>query len=153
MKIKVIRYFQDEFATSGVILLDGEFMGHVLEDPFHEVKIPNETRIPAGTYEVEFRQLGQGSMNDRYVDKFGSNHHGMLELQDVPGFTFVYIHIGNFVADTSGCLLIGSDVMHQDNEANAITSSTSAYKPFYKAVSHALIDDTPVDIEIVDMYS
>ncbi|MCK5550630.1 MAG: hypothetical protein KAI41_08870, partial [Hyphomicrobiaceae bacterium] len=80
------------------------FLCYVLEDQFNEPKIPGETRIPPGRYRIKFRD--EGGMIVRYKKRFDW-HSGMLWLQDVPDFQFIYIHVGNKDDDTDGCLLVG----------------------------------------------
>jgi hypothetical protein len=92
-------------STLGYLTVEGGFMGFTLEDQYQEVKVKHETRIPAGRYQIKFREV-PSPMTQRYRQRFDwFNWH--LELQDVKGFDNVYIHIGNDDDDTSGCILVG----------------------------------------------
>ena len=74
-----------------------------IEDERREKKVPGETAIPTGVYEIELRT--EGGMHPKYAKRFPEMHRGMLWLQHVTGFKFVYLHIGNDDDDTEGCPL------------------------------------------------
>jgi len=145
IKITVTRFHSDEDATLSTIAVDGAFQCFGLEDEFRELKVAAETRIPAGTYKVKLRKAG--GMNGRYSDKFAF-HRGMLHVQDVPGFEWIYIHVGNTDEHTAGCLLVGygSSASPQDFR---IMESVNAYRDIYmKVVDAAGWDD--LEIEFID---
>ena len=78
----------------GILLIDGVFTCWTLEDVVRPVKIPGETAIPAGRYDVRL------SLSQRFQKL-------LPEILTVPGFTGIRIHAGNTQADTAGCLLVG----------------------------------------------
>ena len=133
MDIDVHRITSDDDSTLSVIYIDGVFECFGLEDEYRENKVPADTRIPAGEYRVELRT--EGGFHNRYTSKFPAFHEGMLHVQDVPGFEYILIHIGNTDENTEGCLLVGQN----GNTAGELTvgSSTNAYKSFYKKVIEA----------------
>ena len=94
MNLRVIREPSTVAATMGILLIDGVFTCWTLEDVVREVKIPGETAIPAGRYEVRL------SLSQRFQKL-------LPEILTVPGFTGIRIHAGNTQADTAGCLLVG----------------------------------------------
>jgi len=93
MEITIDRLQDNGHSTIGVMKIDGVFEAFTLEDTYHAIKVPGETRIPAGKYDIKLRT--EGGLHNKYKAKFGSMHKGMLWLQNVPGFEWVYIHIGN----------------------------------------------------------
>ena len=105
MKITVNRIYSTEDATLSLVGVDGQFFCFGLEDEYREEKVPKETRIPAGTYPVRLRT--EGGLHGRYRRRFSDIHQGMLHVQDVPGFEYILIHVGNTDEDTAGCLLVG----------------------------------------------
>lgn len=147
MELQLYRYNRGADHTNGLLLVDKEFEGYILEDEFRTKKVYGETRIPEGKYAIKFRT--EGGFHERYLQKFGANFHkGMLELQDVPNFKYVLIHIGNDDEDTAGCLLVGEDVT---GGTNWISGSTNAYKRLYPKVRNALLSGEGVTLEIIDL--
>ncbi len=104
----------------GKLFLDGAFQCFTLEDPERGVgglclskdKIPHVTCIPIGKY---------------LVRKFFSpkRKKDVPVLLNVPNFTGIEIHVGNFPTDTDGCILVG-DV--RDPKKAAIYSSKPAFE-------------------------
>ncbi len=116
---------------------DPEFLCYVLEDQFNEPKIPGETRIPTGRYQIKLRN--EGGMIKRYKKRFPW-HKGMLWLQDVPGFNWVYMHVGNKDDDTDGCLLLGDGQISNVTERGMVTTSVAAYRRIYEMIVDELTD-------------
>ncbi len=148
MKIIVDRFKSNSDATLSNVMIDGGFECYGLEDQYREVKVANETRIPAGTYDIKLRAAG--GLHAKYckADWCKDWHQGMLHLQDVPDFTWIYIHPGNTDEHTSGCLLVGD----QANEFNTLTISKSrpAYEYLYKKIVAAVAAGEVVTIEFID---
>ena len=113
-----------------------------LEDEVRDVKVMHETAIPLGEYEIKYRTVGGWFTREkaRYDKKFGAGwFKGMLELQDVPNFTYVLIHSGNTDESTSACLLLGNTQQDLDmGKDGFIGSSRLAYESFYPKVRDAL---------------
>jgi len=75
--------------------------------------------IPAGVYTAK-----------RYSSK---NYKNTFEVENVPGRTYILIHIGNFKSDSEGCILVGEAFNHIDKVAGVdIGSSTHAFNEFLK---------------------
>lgn len=121
-----------------------QFKCFTLEDQKQAVKVPKETRIPAGRYEIKFRT--EGTLHEKY--KKYPFHIGMLHLQDIPGFDWIYIHVGNTDDNTEGCILVG---MGADASRRAtIQKSVEAYSLLYKEISKLLQSGDRVWIDIQD---
>ncbi len=120
--------------TLGALFVNGRMECFSLEDEPRAVKVPGETRIPAGRRRVKL--YTQGTKDAKYRAKYGPVwHRGMLMVEDVPGFTGILIHIGNTDDDTEGCLLVGK--MALDN--GTIAQSEAAYKQLYPKVRDAIL--------------
>lgn len=146
MKITVKRFLSDNDSTVSRILIDETHECFGLEDEFREEKVPSETRIPAGTYQVGVRTVG--GFHTRYSRRFQDFHKGMLHILEVPNFTFILIHCGNTDEDTAGCLLVGSSVNIVVGDLS-IGGSRVAYRKFYPKVIQAALEGS-LEIEFVD---
>ncbi len=148
MDITLTRFSSGEESTLGLLFANDRFFCYTLEDQFNEPKIPGETRIPAGTYDIKLR--AEGGMYPRYKARFSPWHRGMLWLQDVPGFQYIYIHVGNKDDDSEGCILVGEGQVTNITERGQVTSSVAAYKRLYEEVLDALSYNEKVSITVVD---
>lgn len=133
MKILVDRIKSDNESTLSLIYIDGVFECFGLEDEYREDKVPGDTRIPCGSYPISVRATG--GFDSRYRNKFPGMHQGMLHVENVEGFEYILIHIGNTDKDTAGCLLVGKGA--NMGEEITITNSTGAYKDLYAKVIEA----------------
>lgn len=69
---------------------DGDF------DETGEGKVYSKTAIPAGRYQIKM--------------VYWKKHSRLTpQLQNVPGFTGIYIHSGTTASDTAGCLIFGEN--------------------------------------------
>lgn len=131
-------------STVGTLNVNGTFKCFTLEDTFNEPKIYGKTRIPSGSYEVKLRN--EGGMTKKYAQRYGAMHKGMLWLQDVENFKWVYIHVGNDQDDTDGCILVG----YGCNTINGtISQSRDAYRDLYKQMVSAMERDEEVTVEVI----
>lgn len=149
MKLRMERTFSEpELGTTGVLFMDGDWSGHTLEDEYREKKVAGETRIPAGAYEIKLRT--DSPMAEKYRERYGDWHEGMLWLQDVPGFEWIYIHAGNTPDHTEGCIIVGYGAMHVPGKAPSVMTSRLCYEALARAVHGAVGRGEAVSIEIVD---
>ncbi|GGH18266.1 hypothetical protein FAZ19_11795 [Sphingobacterium alkalisoli] len=131
MILVVKRIRQGKNSTLSELFIDGKFFCYGLEDSIREVKIKGATAIPAGKYKLELNTYG--AMNARYKKRFPDLHRGMIEIKHIPNFSYVYIHIGNNIGDTSGCLLVGDSYKQEKDKDKdyVLTKSAKAYKRLY----------------------
>jgi len=146
MKIIVDRFVSDAETTISQVSVDGSFVCFGLEDEFRAARKRDETRVPAGTYDI--RLCTAGKHHQEYRTRFADIHRGMLHIQDVPGFEYILIHCGNTQAETSGCLLVGTGAI-TDAGNMSITSSRIAYRRLYPMVVGAA-DEGALKIEFID---
>ena len=102
---------------------------------------------PAGVYQIKLRNAG--GMTQRYAQKF-EFHQGMLHLQDVPGFTWIYLHPGNTDDHTSGCILLGDGVMQNLTREGRLIDSTAAYERIYKRMASEIHEHGHITLVIED---
>ena len=104
-----------------------------LEDRFRAKKLRGDTRIPAGRYQLKWREIGKWALRFKKAGFPGS-----LEICDVPEFTDVLIHVGNTKGDTEGCVLLG---MGMDLDTHTITKSKIACNKLYSAIYNSPDED------------
>ena len=146
MKLRLRRLYETGIHTVG-LLTYGRHVFTTLEDAGHDQKIKGQTRIPAGVYELQLRTTSP--MASRYRDRFGDTHEGMIWLQSVPQFDYVYIHLGNVAEDTDGCILVGRTM---EPARGFIGDSVKAYEEFYPPVMEALKRHDKVSIKVEDCF-
>lgn len=108
MELALRRVKLDTHSTMGRLFVNGVFECVTLEDvvridnpltPQDEgAKVMHQTAIPAGRYKVII------NTSPRFKKR-------LMRLLDVPGFTGILIHSGNTAEDSSGCILVGQQVM------------------------------------------
>ncbi len=145
MRTKIIRVAEGRQSTLSHLYIDGIFQCYLLEDKIRVVKIPKQTAIPTGNYTLRLNTW-EGK-NTEYRTKFPKFHKGMIEINGLPAFSFVYIHIGNTYKQTAGCPLcgFGFEKVGDDYE---VVHSNDAYRMIYpKLLSIAESKDNEVGIE------
>jgi hypothetical protein len=116
-----------------------------LEDIFRRVKVPGETRIPAGRYEIKLRT--EGLKYQKYLARFGEwQKPGMLWITNVPNFEWILIHPVADAKDTEGCLGVGDGYLPEGTMA----ASSVAYERIYKLISARLLAGEKVFITFED---
>lgn len=146
MTLELHRYGFGRDSTIGRLSVGGEFECFTLEDERRTVKVRGETCIPPGRYRIIYRT--EGGLHQKYSERFPEDHRGMLWLQDVPNFQWVYIHIGNREDHTDGCPLVGDQIVALADGEFEIARSTAAYTRLYAKVAAALDADEPVWLHI-----
>ena len=117
IKIKLVEETRD--STVSMLIVNGRHFGYVLEDGYRKVKEYGHTRIRGGKRKVIRRK--HGGFYEKYKRKFGpllGPYKGqyILEIEDVPEFTDILLHIGNTpfamkkkpFGESLGCLLVNT---------------------------------------------
>jgi hypothetical protein len=136
--LSVQRQHSGKDCTSGQISIEGQIVGYTLERPW-EGNIPLISSIPAGQYHGFVRK----STSDRW----------RIELTDVPNRHNIQLHVGNFLADGVGCILIGSNLKP---DLCTLIESKAAFDKFKLSFAAAAAklgqadDNTPVILTIRD---
>ena len=58
----------------------------------------------------------------------------MIEVLDVPNFTFILLHIGNFEYDSSGCISCGNTAKQNVTGDGMVMDSKIAYLRVYPII-------------------
>jgi len=148
MEIINTRIASDNQSTLGLLTVNGKKFSFVIEDEKRDIKVLGETRIDAGNYLVKFRKQ-LTPLTKKYRAKYPwFTYH--LELQGVPNFKYVYIHIGNFESSTDACQVVGNKAGFDSNNHFRNFGSVDNYRKLYLLVSEALKNGEDVWYEIVD---
>ena len=134
------RFSSGAVSTIGVLMagdpaLGKSFRCFTLEDEQRAIKVPEHTRIPAGNYEIKLRKAGM--VYQEYKKKYSWHNKGMLHLQNVPNFEWIYIHSGNRHSHTAGCILVGDGLLsNRPNVGEGFVSySVQAYQQIYEEMT------------------
>ena len=150
MTLELVRYGYGADSTLGRLAVDECFECFTLEDQRQPgEKVKGETCIPPGRYEILLRMAG--GLHERYKARFPEIHRGMLWLQDVPNFLWVYIHIGNSDDDTEGCPLVGTVPVCLPDGEFKVLRSTDAYLALYEKILDRLLVGERVWVHVTEV--
>lgn len=130
--------FLNSKCTIGTLTLDGVEICKTLELPYRENKV-RISCIPSGEYickryrSPRFPSKRQEQLGIKYV----------FELLDVPNRTYILIHVGNYIKDTEGCILVGES-QFVVNGIPSLTNSIIALKKLIRIIG----DDTQFKLVI-----
>jgi hypothetical protein len=111
LEFSLVRKYFTETYTIGKLSVDGVYLSDTLEDKVRDLKDIN--------HDGDFNDPGEGKIYGQTAIPYGryrilftywKKHNRMAPLlQDVPGFTGIFIHSGNTPSDTMGCILPGEN--------------------------------------------
>lgn len=114
--IKLVRSESTKYGTFGRLNFDGLEL-FTLE--------PVKPAIPSGDYLVTF------TYSPKFSNKYPYNKYvGVPLINGVPNVDGIRIHIGNYLSDTLGCILVGSS-----SDGTLLYSSKTAYCDFMLHIS------------------
>ncbi len=119
MLIEIKRQKSNDKCTIGRLYVNGVFQCYTLEDVVRKEKIPGQTAIPIGEYDVVI------TMSNRFKKL-------LPLLRNVPNFDGVRVHAGNTDADTEGCILVGESAGKY-----SISNSRSAFEKLFAQMQKA----------------
>lgn len=139
----LIRKYRKDAYTIGQLYANGKFVCNTIEDVDRglnnnmslaavlKVKVPNETAIPTGTYQLIV------SMSPKFKRE-------LIEVRGVVGFSGIRIHRGNTAADSAGCIIVGINT-----EKGKVTNSTMYETMVTKMVSDAIANNEECYLTII----
>lgn len=153
MKIVLDRKWRKSEYTIGRLYIDDEFFCNTLEDTDRELdqnmdlrvlrnkKIPNQTAIPTGTYEITLSVKSPKFSTYNFYDEVCDGY--LPRLLDVPGFAGILIHCGSNASHSSGCILVGNNTIK-----GGLTNSKSVFESLYNKMKIAKENNEKITIEI-----
>jgi len=147
VKLTLYRINEEQNTTIGALFVDGKFQCFTLEDENRLIKVKGKTRIPDGTYQIKQRKE-VSPLTERYRQRYQFfDFH--FEIQNVPNFTHVYIHVGNDHSHTDGCILVGNQIKSNTvTESNNLGESANAFENLYVKMKRA--ESIEITIQDVD---
>lgn len=146
-ELTLLRYLDDGNTSLGLLYLGKQFFCYTLEDTHRDEKLPGGTRIPEGTYPLSINR-SLTNLTKKYRSRFPwFEYH--IEIDGIPNYDLVYIHIGNSHQDTRGCLLIADGVNTGSGE-KMVTHSRRAFERFYKKIYPKIASQENLEIKILN---
>jgi hypothetical protein len=105
-------------------------------------KIPNQTAIPTGTYEITLSVKSPKFSTYNFYDEVCDGY--LPRLLNVPGFTGILIHCGSNASHSSGCILVGNNTIK-----GGLTNSKETFRALYNKLNSAKENGEKITIEII----
>jgi len=137
MRIIVQRRVQDSLATMGELFLDNTHECYTLEPPPGPASLKPRC-IPAGTYPLTIR----------WSNRF---QRLMPHVDNVPGFSGIEIHWGNFPKDTEGCTLVGDRNRDTVDGPDFVSHSVAEFDVLFQKLQEAVNADPQQVISYLDV--
>lgn len=139
MEILLKRIAKKNLYTIGKLYIDGVYFCDTIEDrdrglsqsmsleEIKKIKVPNETAIPTGTYNVTLNVV-----SPKFKDRaWAKPYEGKVpRILNVPGFEGVLIHPGTDQNSTSGCVILGKNKI-----VGKVVESQATFKIFMVKVA------------------
>ena len=147
---------------------DNSFKGVGVEDEKRDIKVFGETRIGAGTYELEL--VNSPKFSHEYCRDANGNlmlakdwnlskpeikgifkwKHELIHVKNVANFESILWHWGNTDLDTYGCYIVGSvfgKTKGRDGVLNSRKKYTEIYPIIFRAIKKGIVKVTYIDNE------
>ncbi len=153
MKLMTDRAWRKDTYTIGRFFVDGMRFYETLEDKDRglkqtdtldhilEVKVPGETAIPSGTYEVRIDIVSPKYKAVKWYDDLCGGK--MPRIMNVPGYDGILIHPLTSALDSRGCIGVGRNTIK-----GKLTSSRDTFKALYRKMEEAVKRGETITIEI-----
>lgn len=141
MELLLDRKWKKETYTIGRLFIDGQFFCNTIEDkdrglrqdmPLQEIKakkVYGETAIPTGRYRITMHRKSPKYSQKKQYEKCGGYVPCIL---NVPGYSGILIHIGNWAKDSLGCVLVG-----ENKVKGGVVNSTTWFWKLYDLLKAA----------------
>ena len=136
MILNLKRRYKGESYTIGDLYVDGKFLCNTIEDKdrglkdsdsidyIKKVKVPSETAIPTGTYQITLDVVSPKFNQKPYYRNFCQGK--LPRLLNVKGFEGILIHKGTTERDSAGCIIVGMNTIK-----GRVTNSQYCFEQLY----------------------
>lgn len=141
MKLRLKRIACKPLYSIGKLYVDEQYFCDTIEDrdrglhdgmteqEIRAIKVPSETAIPTGTYNVTMN-IQSPKFKSKAAYAFCNGY--LPRLLNVKGFDGILIHIGNTQNASAGCILVG-----QNKVVGQVINSTETFKKLYAVLDAA----------------
>lgn len=156
MEIELRRIARKPTYTIGRLYINGKYECDTIEDKDRdlnrngvfdngEVKIPAQTAIPNGRYQVTMQvQSPKFSMRKEYNWWKPNGRYGMLpRLLNVPHFEGILMHAGSTEHSSAGCVILGKNTI-----VGRVTQSMETCKRIYPMLWNASLKGEKIWITV-----
>ena len=153
MELIIDRKWKKDHYTIGRLFVDGELFCNTLEDTDRGLdqrqpltiiknrKIPNQTAIPTGKYEITLNVISpRFSKYEYYMDVCDGK---LPRLLNVPGYDGILLHVGTTAENSSGCILVGYNKIK-----GKLTEGKMVFAKLYDLMKEAKDKGEKITIEI-----
>ena len=153
MKLLLNRMYKCSTYTIGKLFINDEYFCDTCEDKdrglnsnmsideIGKIKIPSETAIPTGIYEIS---MNIQSQKFKTYKQYQFCNGYLPRLLNIPCFDGILIHIGNTSSSSAGCILVG-----ENKEKGQVINSTATFKKLYPILKEAFDRGEKIEIEII----
>lgn len=136
MKVEIKRIAKKDKYTIGKVFIDGVYICDSIEDKdrgltqntplveIKKIKVPNQTAIPTGKYQVTLNVVSPSFSKKDYYKKFCNGY--LPRILNVPGFDGILMHRGIDQDSSSGCIILGYNTI-----VGKVTNSQKAFEKVY----------------------
>lgn len=142
MEIFVKRIAKKADYTIGKVYINGVYLCDSIEDKdrglkqsmslseIRNIKIPKQTAIPSGNYEVTLNVKSPTFSQKQFYKNYCDGR--VPRLLNVPGFDGILMHCGSTQNSSAGCIILGYNTV-----VGRVTNSETAFKIFYSNLKTA----------------
>lgn len=142
MEIFVKRIAKKADYTIGKVYINGVYLCDSIEDKdrglkqsmslgeIRNIKIPKQTAIPSGNYEVTLNVKSPAFSQKQFYKNYCDGR--VPRLLNVPGFDGILMHCGSTQNSSAGCIILGYNTI-----VGRVTNSETAFKIFYSNLKAA----------------
>lgn len=139
MDCQLVRVSKEPSCVRGVLLIDWEPICVTLECPWLDNKM-GESCIPDGTYSC-FKRTATAAQTGTLGWTW--------EIDEVPDRDGILIHVGNFVSEIRGCILVGTGYDSQPHgNIPMITESRKAFHKFFQFMK----EQQEFELQVMDIH-
>lgn len=154
MRLRLDRKYKKDTYTIGILYVNGVRFCETCEDKdrglkqtdslstIKSVKVPTETAIPTGTYEVRMDIVSPKYSKVAFYKALCGGK--MPRIMGVPGFEGILVHPGSSALDSSGCVLVGRNKIK-----GGLTLSRVTFSELYGKMKKAFDRGEKISLEIV----